>query len=278
MRFIKKFSGVFIVLTFALVAIQYQQMDIHAFSSGSPGGRTGSPGDGQTCRTCHSGAAPTTLSDAIDTDIPAEGYTPGETYNITASISEQGRSMFGFELTSETENRNKQGQWIVTNASQNRLTNSNSAVTHSSGGRSGSGSKTWQMQWKAPEVNVGAITFYAALMAANGNGGNSGDNLYVAQKTVQAKQTTSVKNLKEDISVELFPNPVTSFVTLRLPQDFNEDYGVYLIDAGGVVRAFYENQAHSRQVKIDVSQLASGNYFLRIFSDNFTASKPFVKS
>ncbi len=278
MRFIKKFSGVFIVLIFALVAIQYQQMDIHAFSSGSPGGRTGSPGDGQTCRTCHSGAAPTTLSDAIDTDIPAEGYTPGETYNITASISEQGRNMFAFELTSETANRGKQGQWIVTNTSQNRLTNSNRAITHSSGGRSGSGSKTWQMQWKAPEVNVGAITFYAALMAANGNGGNSGDNLYVAQKTVQAKQTTSVKNLKEDISVELFPNPVTSFVTLRLPQDFNEDYGVYLIDAGGVVRAFYENQAHSRQVKIDVSQLASGNYFLRIFSDNFTASKPFVKS
>lgn len=281
MKFVAKFLGVLLLVAGALIAFQYQQNEVHAFSSGSPGGRSGSPGDGQTCRTCHSGSAPISIEQAISTDIPGAGYVPGETYNITAKIDDAGTNMFGFEITAEDNGNAKQGQWIISNASQNRLTNNNRAVTHTSGGRNGSGTKTWQMQWKAPEVNVGAITFYAALMAADGGGGNSGDKLYVSNKKVEPNTTSSIKKstTKQDLQITVYPNPVKYDLNLKLPKGFEEEYGIYLIDATGVVRAFYENnRPRSGMLKLDVSNLEAGNYIVRIFSDNFTAVRPFIKS
>ncbi len=153
--------------------------------NGSPGGKTGSPGDGgATCTQCHTGTA-TTIEGWITSNIPASGYSPGETYTITATGTHEGCMRFGFEATSENAAGSKVGSLIITNDTETKLTNLNHAVTHKSTGTTPSGnSKTWTFNWIAPPISTGAVTFYAAFNAANGNGNNFGDVIYKSMMTV----------------------------------------------------------------------------------------------
>jgi hypothetical protein len=157
----------------------------YAYHTGSPGGYSGSNGDGKDCTNCHQ-PGPTSIVDGwITTDIPAEGYTPGETYTITATGTHTGVVRFGFELTAENGSSQKTGTFSITDAARTQLTNGNHAVMHTAGGIAPSGdSNTWTMDWTAPAVGTGSVTFTAAFNAANGNGNNSGDVIYKSLNAV----------------------------------------------------------------------------------------------
>lgn len=152
---------------------------LYANSAGSPGGKTGSPGDSNaTCTQCHSGTA-SSVSGWITTNIPAEGYTPGGSYVITATGTHSGVVKFGFELTAETSAGAKIGTFTISEPTRTQLVNVNKAVTHTQAGNVPTGNtNTWTMNWTAPASNVGQIRFYAAFNAANGNGNNTGDVIY----------------------------------------------------------------------------------------------------
>ena len=95
-------------------------------SGGSQGGKTGSPGDGgATCTNCHSGTA-TAQEGWITSNIPAEGYTPGETYTITATGTHNGVGKFGFEVTAEDNADAKTGTFVITNSDESQLANNDS--------------------------------------------------------------------------------------------------------------------------------------------------------
>ena len=66
------------------------------YPGGSPGGYTGSPGDGKTCKQCHGGTV-ANVTGWITSNIPAEGYTPGTSYTITVTVSGSGSK--GFEVS-----------------------------------------------------------------------------------------------------------------------------------------------------------------------------------
>lgn len=169
------------------------------YHTGSPGAKSGSPGDGlATCTGCHGGTAQT-VAGWITTNIPASGYVAGQTYTITATATHTGAALFGFELTAENSANAKRGTFIITNATETQLTNANKAVTHTTNGTNPSGnSRTWTMNWTAPAAGTGTITFYAAFNAANGNGASTGDVIYKSSTAVQefvAPQTTLTLNL-----------------------------------------------------------------------------------
>lgn len=150
-----------------------------ANSNGSPGGRSGSPGDNSnTCTGCHSGTA-TSKFGWIATNIPVGGYTPGQTYTITATGTHTGVVKFGFELTVEDNQGNKVGTLQLADPSRTKFTNGNHAVTHTSAGNVPSGnSNSWTMNWVAPSGIDGQVGIYAAFNAANGNGNTTGDVIY----------------------------------------------------------------------------------------------------
>lgn len=175
----KRFYNLLPLVLIPLIAV------FTGFSNGSPGGRTGSPGDNlNNCTGCHSGTAQT-ASSWITTNIPASGYVAGETYTITATGTHTGVGKFGFELTAEDGSESKVGNFIITNSNQTKLVNQNNAVTHTSAGNTPSGnSKTWTMDWTAPDASTGAVTFYAAFNAADGNGGTAGDVIYLTSTEV----------------------------------------------------------------------------------------------
>jgi hypothetical protein len=125
-------------------------------SSGSPGGYTGSPGDGHNCTACHGGSA-STVTGWITSDIPSDGYTPGSTYTITATVSGSGNK--GFEISPQTPAGALLGS--LTPGSGNKLCNSNKAITHTT--KLSSNPAVWTFQWTAPAAGSGTVTFYGAF-------------------------------------------------------------------------------------------------------------------
>lgn len=172
---------------------------LYANSSGSPGGRSGSPGDGgATCVQCHTGTASAT-SGWITSNIPASGYVPGETYQITATGTHSGVVRFGFELTAENTSGGKVGTFTITDTPRTKLINQGNALTHTFNGTTVSGnSSSWSANWTAPGTNIGQIRFYAAFNAANGNGNTSGDVVYTSSLFVEAAQPASLLSVMPD--------------------------------------------------------------------------------
>ncbi|HOX76797.1 MAG TPA: T9SS type A sorting domain-containing protein [Bacteroidales bacterium] len=170
----KKFYPFLLVLATPVVLL------LMSNNNGSPGGKSGSIGDGgATCTQCHTGGSATTVSGWITTNVPAEGYTPGQTYTITATGTHTGVVKFGFELTVESSTGAKVGTLQLTEPTRTKFTNANQAVTHTAAGNVPSGNtNSWTMNWVAPTGVQGNIGIYAAFNAANGNGNNSGDVIY----------------------------------------------------------------------------------------------------
>jgi hypothetical protein len=225
-------------------------------SGGSPGGKSGSPGDnGNNCTQCHSGT-PLNATDWITSDIPGNGYVGGETYIITASGEHPGVGKFGFELTAEDQSGNKVGTFTVINASETQITGNNTAVTHTSGGTAPSGdSKTWEVEWTAPEDIPGDVTFYAALNAANANGGTSGDVIYLTEKTY-GPDVTGIGDVVAES--DFYPNPTTGIVNFNVADGFGGDVKIYN-QAGQLIERF--NAASNGQV--DLTSQAKGLYFVQ---------------
>ena len=177
-----------IPITIAL-AIFFYPTTSNSNGTGSPGGKTDSPLDGQNCTGCHSGTINSgTGTAAITSDIPISGYVPGNTYTITLTGVKANCIKFGFELTAEN-GPSKSGNFLITD-NTTKLVNAGMAVSHKSSGTSGSGNKSWTMDWTAPipidglVFETGNTTFYASLMFANGNGNNFGDNVFTTSLSV----------------------------------------------------------------------------------------------
>ncbi len=225
------------------------------FVAHSPGGKTGSPTDGSTCVQCHSGT-PQTASGWITTDIPVEGYEASTTYTVTLTGTHAGVSKYGFELTAENAGGQKTGLFTIVNATETELANGASAVTHTSGGTTPDGdSRTWTMEWTSPDQDEGTITFYAAVNAANGDGGNSGDIVYTTSHAVDYS-SLSINELAEK-SRTIYPNPANDFIFV----DMNKTGNVNVIDMTGKVVKRVEMK--STKERVDISDLEIGTYFIQ---------------
>ena len=123
-------------------------------------GKTNST-DGCGAGACHSSTSPTvTLS---LTGLPSGGYTPGDTYSLTASGSGgPSGTKGGFNLDSSSG--------TFTNPGPNARISSGE-VTHSN-----SNSRSWTVDWTAPSSGSGDAVFYMAINLVNGDGGTSGDS------------------------------------------------------------------------------------------------------
>jgi hypothetical protein len=231
------------------------------YSSGTPGGRTGSPGDNEnTCTACHTGT-PQNATDWITSDIPGNGFVGGETYIITASGTHSGAGKFGFELTAEDENGNKTGSFNIINATETQLANGGVSVTHTAQGNTPSGNgKTWEFEWTAPEDIPGDITFYAAFNAADGNGSTSGDVIYLTEKTY-GPDVTGITEVLADF--RFYPNPSTGVVNLESTNDENNTVSVFN-QTGQLVEQL---QLSGRSARIDLSNQAKGIYFVQFGDD-----------
>ncbi len=237
---------------------------------GSPGGRTGSPNDGSSCGTsggCHGSSQGAIVQDFISTDMPSSGYEPGKSHTITLSPALNGRSTWGFEIVAEDVNGNKVGEFI-SNDDGNAL-QSGTRATHKFASSTGTDGRTWNLTWKAPAEGTGEVTFYAASLAANGNGNTGGDRVILDDLSVDEGVVNNV-SMVENISVVLYPNPTTS--ELHIEGETAGLERIYIFNAQGVAVL---DLPFSNVVKVD--ELTSGNYFIKLLKGNKSITKSFLK-
>ena len=185
-------SLLFFSITIAL-AIFFYPTTSNSNGTGSPGGKTNSPNDASNCTGCHSGTINSGIGTAnITTNIPASGYSIGSTYTITLTGVKASCTKFGFEITAENWN-SKSGNFMITD-NTTKLVNTNNAVTHKSSGTSGITTKSWTMDWK-PTANSNENTiFYAAIMFANANSNNNGDNIISTSLSVDEEVANGIND------------------------------------------------------------------------------------
>jgi len=174
-------KNTFILGSIIAIAILFYPQSIIGKLTGSPGGKTGSPMDNSDCTSCHNIQGTTVTTTHISSNIPSNGYIPGNTYIITANLNASGP--LGFEITCEENTSNtKTGTLFNTDPITTQLVNNGNAITHTTAGNS---LNTWSFDWEAPSIGTGDITFYGAFIVAGYPiGSNTGDYLTLSTLSI----------------------------------------------------------------------------------------------
>lgn len=170
-----------------------------ARSGGAPAASSGDslPGE-QLCTRCHQGTA-NSGSGSIEllvNDAQATGYmyAPGETVPILVRANDASAARIGFQFTARIGKGCTQGGTLTAGTSMSVRTAQGAGdcagtagelqwVTHS---RPQNGSSAeFRLDWTAPEADSGPVTFALAVVAANGNGSATGDQVYSLSATLE---------------------------------------------------------------------------------------------
>jgi hypothetical protein len=220
---------------------------------------TGAPGFAN-CTQCHSGvvnSGPGMID--ITTNIPNNLYTPGQTYQISVTLNSGGgnQAKYGFMLAPMTGTTYKgtlqatDGNCVVEPGGR--------WITHTSTGNSGGvGSKIFSFNWTAPAAGAGTVILYAAGNCANGNGGDSGDQIYTTSLTLNENMSVST-HVPAPLLVSVSPNPAREEIRLKAPGSSLREVRVY--DLEGRCR-IQTGLSSASSVSLDVSHLTPGNYVL----------------
>jgi uncharacterized protein (TIGR03437 family) len=167
---------------------------LFAFPDGPPPGVTGAPGEG-TCTLCHFGGGG---GGSVEVALPETmTYSPGVKQQWTVTVSDSDAAVYGFELSVRTGANNRQAGRLdpAQGESNIRVICSNAGVRPANGCPSGSPieyiqhsrprqANTFRIEWTPPAEADGPVRIYVAANAANGNGLNTGDDIYTAQYTL----------------------------------------------------------------------------------------------
>jgi hypothetical protein len=265
-----------------LVIIAFLSLSHIVRSTGSPGGRTGSPGDGLgTCTSCHGGGKATEVTGWITTDIPVNGYRPGTEYTITVRGERTGAALYGFELTAEKSNRTKTGGFSTGGSGQLQLLSGTNAITQTNQGLNPTGgSKSWTTKWTAPATGSGDITFYAAVNTANGDGGTGGDVIYSTNTKVKEQDLSGTNPLEIIAQMKIYPNPAVDVVTIETTGMDSEYFDIEILAINGqkVYARKLRPEAGTDKISLSVASLSPGTYFARVSAGKQAAQSKLIIS
>jgi hypothetical protein len=237
------------------------------YPGGSPGGYTGSPGDGKNCTQCHGGSASAVVG-WISSNIPDGGYIPGETYTINISITGSGDK--GFEVSPQDLSGNLLG--TLTAGTGNHLVAGTSAVTQNNS--TSANPAQWQFEWTAPEAGTGDVTFYGAFTV----------NKPVTKLSSYTTNENTGVSIKEEAGrmAEVYPNPALDNINISYEASAKGSLSVSLVSMDG--RSFplmdmeiLREGLHSFHCALP-SDLPSGLYILNLHdSSRFSNIKLFIR-
>lgn len=263
--------GIFL-LTIILATSQFTP----TYEGGPPAGVTGSPGDGNSCTACHGGGAPT--ASLITTDIPATGYIPGATYNVTATISHATFNKFGFQISPQTATGVQRGTLVVTDPIRTQLVSGTKYIMHKAAGTAGTAnSNTWTFQWIAPAIGSGSLSLYGGFLKANGNGNSSGDAVFVSKLQIFEDLSTGLTENKNAVNEwSMFPLPCVDELNITLTAKAqNVRVMIRTLEGKVVIENAYLNNEGA--VKLNVAELPKGVYMVTVFEENRALSKKMIK-
>lgn len=235
-------------------------------SGGSNGKFTGSPLDGQTCTACHSSYEATEVS-WISTNIPESGWVPKQTYTIELKGENATASLMGFEITAENEAEKAGTFTYPENGTMKWASGSKNRVTHTKTGTAlVNGEANWNVEWHAPDTDMGTVSFYAVFNAANGNGNTSGDSIFTSTLTFNQDASTTNVLEKEELTFKAFPNPTSNFLFLNSKSPIEN---VAIFDTSGKEVA-NENGELKNSLKLDLRNFGAGIYIVHVTNSDKT--------
>lgn len=237
-----------------------------------PGGISGvSGGATATCQNCHGGISKIVDNGGtakLSSDIPVDGYTPGQVYNMSLTIYTQ-KSKGGFNLRAQNsagvivgflEKQSSNAQ--VTDGSINGA--KIGELTHNDPNISG-GQKEITFKWTAPAAGTGDVSYYAAV-ATGVNRRTSMDSLNKLKVVFKENNVTGISDANMVSSgFSVYPTDARDHVTLSYGLSVPADVWVRLYDLQGhVVTEVFQGReaagAHSREV--NVAHLEAGSYLV----------------
>jgi hypothetical protein len=120
------------------------------------------------------------------------------------------------------------------------------------------------------------VTFYGAFVAANGNGTNSGDQVFLSSLLATENLSAGIaESAQEEWSV--YPNPARDRVTLGSSNIPSQIIDVTIYDITGKQVKIISQHELSQDKSIDIADLQSGMYVLTIRSEAGTSSRKIIK-
>lgn len=250
-------------------------------------GATGSPGE-VNCSGCHGSSNTGAGSLNITTNIPEEGYTSGTTYQINITVSQPKTSLFGFGFEALNAANLNAGTLSITNAIETRLAtvNSKTNVIHKlDGGKTSSmlGSKVFSFNWKAPDTNIGNVTFYTSAVAANGNiEKDDGDLVYTKSEVIKPANPAAALDAEgsNKLIINVFPNPAQKSVSVKYETKNAGKVTIEINDVNGklVEVLLNEHAASGSHVNnFDLgNKYTAGVYFIKIKTAEQTSGQMLV--
>lgn len=251
-----------------LLLIPLTAFSLLSFSGGVGGARSSSPGDGgTTCTICHAPGANFNASAVITSNIPSTGYAADTDYTITLTATSTAPG-HGFQLTAENLSDNsKVGEFIDDGGTTTNVQDAGARISHSNKNNS-----TWTFTWRSPSTLQGQMRFYASVNAVNNNGSNGGDQTVTAISDIETSLGISESRL---LDFKMGPNPSSDLVNIQLPSGLTEaTAGVY--DYTG--RLVSSKTVKPLDNQIDVRNLSSGIYIIKITADNKIGAKRLIKN
>jgi len=178
---IRKLTLAFVLLGI-LVFFTSSQM-----SDNGKAGKTNAPGETTCVNSCHSSYTLNSGSGTISIqspNTPSYVYTPGTTYNMSVTVAQTGFDLFGVDIEALTGSNIDAGTLNITDAASTVIKNATVSgvarrnVVHKLDGGTGTNSKIFNFSWTAPAAGTGDVTIYFSGLAADGDGGKSGDYTY----------------------------------------------------------------------------------------------------
>lgn len=245
-------------------------------------GAPGSTGNMGTCANsgCHTAGTfdPTLSIELLDNDAPVDKYEPGKAYTIRVTIGNGSGSpsVYGFQATSLDGSDNAIGSFDAGSGQQVVSFSGRDYLEHTSSASSG----VFESTWTAPAADAGSVTFYSAGIAANGNGGTSGDGNAAATLTVEEDDANSTFSTNRDYAtIAVAPNPVADLLKLDITSRAAGNFDLRIVDLSGKIVKTEPISLNSgdNQESFSVADLESGYYVVQLCGETHVASVQMLK-
>jgi hypothetical protein len=226
-----------------------------------PKARTGAPGEG-TCSDCHTGAGLNMGPGHVSLSFSGAGneYKANKNYTVTVTVIDTTKVRYGFQTVSLDANNTMEGKITLLDTSNTKTQKDNATGRKYVNNYYGTGNNVWTYKWKAPASSAGAITFYGAGNATNGNDLKTGDNVYTTTMVITPWVDINKAEAFESTDASLlsvYPNPVSGAdFTVSFSVDEDGMVAADLIDLNGryvesLFRAAKEAGRHQEVVHLN---------------------------
>ncbi len=290
-----KFKFIYTFFTLLLCSVLFiASKDGRAFSqglgnTGAPGDETNSNGTAKTCQSCHNTSSMIQVTLDIEVmdgsgNVITE-YAPDQTYDVKVTVNSVGSATpagFGFQLLCLKAPLGQNGDnW---QAFSNPANNVRVAVASSNGRqyaehKGPSASNEFMVKWTAPAVGTGTITFYSCGNGVNLNDSSSGDNAACNQLQLTEGDPVATKDLAEEVSLNIFPNPVDAVLNLEIDSRISGTFEMRIFNLfGQLVKVDQIDLIIGENKKyLNVSDLMEGSYLLHVTNGEKMTSRRIVK-